>query len=211
MSAASEARAGGALDAALALARSPRLAQRLRAQPLPDDVTLVLRLLAGDPLALYRARAFARPLGVRRRDLAAACELYVQQVILHPEAGAWRALGLAPEADRQLARDHFRLLMLWLHPDRAGSNWREPFARRAIDAWAAVAKEGAAGPTAPAAPQPDAAAQFLSWARHPRGWTRASRAAPGQGLRGLLRRLRARLIRWPFARSRGEGAKGGAP
>ena len=135
MSAPTSARAGCALDAALALARTPRLAPRMRARPLPDDVIDVLRLLAGDAEAMERARDFARPLGaVRRRDLLAACELYVQQVVLHPQACPWRALGLAPGADRELARDHFRLLMLWLHPDRAGVGWREPFARRVIDA-----------------------------------------------------------------------------
>lgn len=228
MSATPKALAGGALDAALALARAPRLAQRLRVQPLPDDVGLVLRLLAGEEEALERARAFAQPLGVRRRDLAAACEVYVQQVVVHPQADPWRALGLAPGAERSRARDHFRLLMLWLHPDRAGSHWREPFARRVIDAWAVVAKDGAAEPRPPAAPQPEPegrggpAARVLSWARRPRVArpAEARRRGAGEGLRGLVARLARRLFA-RFARlspTRGlraalsrRGSRGGAP
>lgn len=171
MSAPAAVRAGCALDAALALARTPRLALRMRARPLPDDVIDVLRLLAGDAEAMERARDFARPLGgVRRRDLLAACELYVQQVVLHPQACPWRALGLAPGADRTLARDHFRLLMLWLHPDRAGAGWREPFARRVIDAWTVVAREdgeGRDGGVHARPPAPGSAANLMKWVRRP--------------------------------------------
>jgi hypothetical protein len=121
-----------ALDAALALARTPTLVRGMRERPLPSGVSTLLSIVADEPGALARA---ARDIGCEEGHLHAAVELYLQQVMLFPGAPAHRVMGVAAQADRGEGRRHLRLLMTWLHPDKNAAAWRSAFATRVLTAW----------------------------------------------------------------------------
>lgn len=134
-------RASPALDAALALARTPALAAAMRAQSVPQGTQDLLRVLAGEADALARAKSAAK----QRGDVViGAAELYVQQVLLHPNSDPFRVLGLPQNAERELARAHLRLLLIWLHPDRSDCAWRSSFTHRVIAAWKEISANGRA-------------------------------------------------------------------
>jgi hypothetical protein len=105
------------------------LAAGMRSQQLPDGVRTLLSLVAREPGALEQARRLS---GVSGAEIMAAAELYVQQVLLHPKADQYRALGLSRDCDRKTARTHMRLLMTWLHPDHNENAWRSAFAHRGL-------------------------------------------------------------------------------
>ncbi len=117
-----------ALEAARALALNPSLAPAMRQARLPQDISVLLRFLAGDLAASDLTQGDARPL----MDIV---ERYVVAVMLYPGAAPSRVLGVANGAPRDQARAHMRLLMIWLHPDRAGDTWRAPYSGRVLEAW----------------------------------------------------------------------------
>lgn len=129
-----------ALDAALALAANPHLASTMRRQELPPDVGALLRALSGDAAEVARLANMAR---LDDRRLIDALENYVQQIMLCQGAPAHRILGVSPTASRDAMRTHMRLLMIWLHPDRLGAEWRAAFSGRVLEAWRAVQKDSA--------------------------------------------------------------------
>jgi hypothetical protein len=117
-----------ALEAARALALNPSLASAMRQARLPQDISVLLRFLAGDLAASDLTQGDAG----RLMDIV---ERYVVAVMLYPGAAPSRVLGVTKDAPRDQARAHMRLLMIWLHPDRAGDTWRAPYAGRVLEAW----------------------------------------------------------------------------
>ena len=101
---------------------------------LPGMVELVLRL------ALGRHIEFSEP-ALRTADVAAELEraavFYVQQYLFREGATHYELWGLSQGAPQEAVREHFRLLMQLIHPDRqpAGSPWPESFAARANRAY----------------------------------------------------------------------------
>ena len=113
---------GAAWQQARALQEAPETLFALRAAPLPEGMTALIRLAsAGGPEA----------------DTAGA---YLQAVCLYAGSPPWRCLGLAPGADPALAKEHHRLLIKWLHPDRNPE--AQVLAERVNAAWQAL-KAGA--------------------------------------------------------------------
>src|SRR4051812_40217846 len=104
---------------ALDLARMPALAQSLEKTPLPTDVFEVMQIASAAPEVCQSA---AQRTGQPVPALIEAARFYVQQVLLRSDADAYRVLGLAPGASRELARRHLRCLLQWLHPD-VNSDW----------------------------------------------------------------------------------------
>ena len=125
---------GSALEWALALLRAPGERQGLRQRPLPaDGMDLLLGIAAGtmpDQLA-EQARRF----GESEADVLEAARFYAREVLFHPQADAYRTLGVAPDASAQRIKAHYRLLQHWLHPDRARSEDDALFATRVNGAW----------------------------------------------------------------------------
>lgn len=125
---------GSALEWALALLRAPGERQGLRHRPLPaDGMDVLLGIAAGtmpDQLA-EQARRF----GESEADVLEAARFYAREVLLHPQADAYRMLGVAPEASADRIKAHYRLLQHWLHPDRARSEDDALFATRVNGAW----------------------------------------------------------------------------
>lgn len=122
-----------ALDQALGLLRAPSRRGALRARPLPPGVAEVLSIAggSGDSVAAAAART-----GYGAPELMEAARFFVQQVLLAEDADAYRVLGVMPDADAAQIRDHHRLLMRWLHPDRGGDErWESALATRVNTAW----------------------------------------------------------------------------
>jgi hypothetical protein len=121
-----------ALHHALELAERPSLAGIMRQQALPPDVITLIRIAAGSPETL--AEEAART-GRSQKTIRDAAVLYLQQVLFHQGADAYRILGLAPGAPQEELGQHMRLLMKWLHPDRDRGDWESAFAERVSGAW----------------------------------------------------------------------------
>ncbi|MBB6599037.1 DnaJ domain-containing protein [Luteimonas sp. MC1825] len=122
-----------ALDVALGLLRAPALRGALRVRPLPNGMAELLAIASG---SAERARAAAARTGHAQGELLEASRFYVQQILLAEDADAYRVLGVERGADHADIRDHHRLLLRWLHPDRnEGAQWESAFATRVNSAW----------------------------------------------------------------------------
>ncbi|GAB3002450.1 hypothetical protein GCM10010960_05410 [Arenimonas maotaiensis] len=113
---------GAAWQQARALQDAPETLFALRAARLPEGMTALIRLASADGA---------------EADTAGA---YLQAVCLYAGSPPWRCLGLAPGADPALAKEHHRLLIKWLHPDRNPE--ARVLAERVNAAWQAL-KAGA--------------------------------------------------------------------
>jgi hypothetical protein len=122
---------------ALDLARMPALAHSLEKLPLPADMLEVMRVAAGSPeMCQSASQVTGQPPAV----LIEAARFYLQQMLLRPDADSYRVLGLKPGASRELARQHMRSLLQWLHPD-VNSEWDAVYAERVLKAWREVSAE----------------------------------------------------------------------
>jgi len=126
-----------ALDLALNLARMPTLAPAMRAQPIPPDILVVIRLAAGCTDTLHDA---TKVTGIPADSIRNAAIFYLQEVLFSSEADSHRVLGVSPGASRREMREHMRWLLQWLHPDRNPNEWESVFAERVIKAWRSVGK-----------------------------------------------------------------------
>lgn len=126
--------AGEALEQAVGLLRAPALRSALRRRPLPGGVGEVLAIASASSEAMRDASART---GVPEPELLEASRFYVQQVLLADGADAYRNLGATPDADHAVLRDHHRLLLRWLHPDRSsdGAQWDSALSTRVNQAW----------------------------------------------------------------------------
>jgi hypothetical protein len=141
----------------------------MRQARLPQDISVLLRFLAGDLAASELTQGDAG-------RLMDTVERYVVAVMLYPGAAPSRVLGVANGAPRDQARAHMRLLMIWLHPDRAGDTWRAPYSGRVLEAWRQIS-------SAPANVRP-------------------ADAAPGQNRRPRTRPVRLAWVAQPVAKRR---------
>lgn len=124
---------GDALEWALALLQAPAERHALRQRPLPDGMLELLEITAGgaSQTLMQAAARFAVPEGKLRE----AAQFYVREVLLTPQADAYRILGVAQDAGRQQIKQHHRLLQRWLHPDRAQGAADAILATRVNAAW----------------------------------------------------------------------------
>ena len=125
--------AAEALELALWLHRVPARRVALAGRPLPDGIGPLLRVAGGAP---DQVAAAARITGVEEATILEAVRFYLQQVLFHEDADAYRVLGLRHDASQERAREHHRLLQQWLHPDRSGQDaWESVYAVRINQAW----------------------------------------------------------------------------
>lgn len=132
---------GEALGVALDLFRAPALRTVLWARPLPDGVGALLSIAAGSKESVRRA---SQRTGHPEGELLEAARFYVQQVLLAENADAYRVLGAERGASHGILRDHHRLLLRWLHPDRSeGAQWESALSTRVNQAWNQLRNEHA--------------------------------------------------------------------
>lgn len=123
-----------AMDQALDLVRMPAFAQAMHSMPVPDDVVDVIRIAAGSPEAGRDEEARS---GHSQEVLVEAARFFLVQVLFAPGGDAYRVLGISPGAPREVAREHMRLLLEWLHPDRNHA-WDSVYAGKVLKAWREV-------------------------------------------------------------------------
>ncbi|NCO18787.1 MAG: DnaJ domain-containing protein [Gammaproteobacteria bacterium] len=137
---------GPALELALALFQTPLRLAGARDRPLPEGTEQLLRLLVA---AESEREAIAGKLQIAPAHLHEACVFFVTELLFAPTADSYRILGLRPDCAQAQIKEHYRLLMRWLHPDRDAHDWhsvhaprinraasdlRAPAVRRAYDA-----------------------------------------------------------------------------
>jgi hypothetical protein len=122
-----------ALQLALDLHQVPWRVRLVRAEPLPDGMSRLLNVAAGDDPASGAAAvaAFGRPLEAIRD----AATFFIEQILLAPGTDSYRVLGARPAASTAELRHNMALLMRWLHPDVAREGERAVFAQRIAAAW----------------------------------------------------------------------------
>jgi hypothetical protein len=179
-----------ALDAAIALSKAPTLAIAMQSRPLPAGVQLLVRILSEDEHALTEARQAS---GLPDDQLVTIAEHYVLRVLLFRGSPAHRVLGVEPGADRGEIRSNMRRLLIWLHPDKNGGDWRAVFASRVIEAWQRIDRNVEADkPRQLVSPSRRRRAFGVSWIALP------LRSAPVRPARRLKKRLRITLASIAF-------------
>jgi hypothetical protein len=121
-----------ALKLAIDLLRAPAQVRRIRSEPLPEGVELLLRIAAGEADAARSAAltVLRSPATVRR-----AAAFFIEQIQFAPDADSYRVLGADAAASAGELRRNAALLFKWLHPDRDARGARAAFASRLTAAW----------------------------------------------------------------------------
>src|SRR5688500_8453604 len=126
-----------AIDIAIDMVSRPLLIREVQRTPLPPGVREVMRLATSSETELELAGKG------RSRDAKAlqhAAIVFLQQALFYPGADSYRILGLDRGATAKEIRDHRRLLLKWLHPDRNPSSWEQMLFQRVIAAAADLEK-----------------------------------------------------------------------
>jgi DnaJ domain len=121
-----------ALQLAIDLLRVPSQVRRIRSEPLPEGVELLLRVAAGEADAVRSAAVTARrsPATIQR-----AAAFFIEQIQFAPDADSYRVLGADAAASAGELRRNAALLFKWLHPDRDAHGARAAFTGRLTVAW----------------------------------------------------------------------------
>jgi hypothetical protein len=122
----------GAVSLALALIRAPAGVQAARAARFSHDVTVVLRLVTEDSTTTQQMMVAT---GASAAELREAAEFYLLQVCFMPGIDSYRVLAANRDDATTHIRDHYRLLVRWLHPDRNSDAWQTVFLDRVNRAW----------------------------------------------------------------------------
>ena len=101
--------AAEALELALWLNRAPAHRNALLGRPLPEGIGQLLRVATGADDAVAAA---SRITGEPPQVVLEAVRFYLQQVLFHEDADAYRVLGLRSDASQAQAREHHRLQLL---------------------------------------------------------------------------------------------------
>src|SRR5262249_25968600 len=121
-----------ALNVAMDLLHHPSRAPRVRAAPLPNGVLMLLRVAVGDPQVTTQATTL---IGRSRDVVREAASLFIEEILLYPDADSYRVLGATAETTHTELRRNMALLLRWLHPDLDRHNDRSVFAARVTRAW----------------------------------------------------------------------------
>ncbi len=133
-----------ALVAAMSMLERPHAAKLARASRLPEGVTFLLEIAAGEAQALGRASQLT---GRTDATLQKAAGFFIEQVLLYPGGDSYRILGADGGTSLSELRRNMALIMRWLHPDVASDAAsssvlnRSLFASRITQAWETVKTE----------------------------------------------------------------------
>lgn len=119
-------------DLVMGIFREPGLITELRERALPEDVSLVIHIAAGEAATIDHAVATT---GEPLDGLVEASVFFLQQILFAPTADSYRVLGVAADAPQEQLRENYRWLMKWLHPDRNQDGWEAVYADRVNVAW----------------------------------------------------------------------------
>jgi hypothetical protein len=120
-----------AIDLALRQTRKSGGPRRMAVVPLPGNMLELLKVAAEDSETLARCSLSK---GVTPTVLLDSSRYALQKIILESGADHHRALGLVAGASPAQVRDHKRLLLKWLHPDRNHNSWESALFLRVQEA-----------------------------------------------------------------------------
>ncbi len=123
--------AATAVRVAIDLIQMPSRARMIRQAPLPDGMSMLLRVAAMEPDATAEA---AKLTGRTSEVVLQAAAFFVEQVLLAPESDSYRVLGATSQTSSADLRRNMALLVRWLHPDTKISD-RSSFVNRVTFAW----------------------------------------------------------------------------
>lgn len=121
-----------AVRAALDLAAIPSRRRELRCRPLPDGVSLLLRIAADDFDAVD---AISKRTQCPPDKLRKAASFYIEQILLEPNANSYRVLGASRDAATSELRRNLAYLCRWLHSEICEELGRSVFVLRVTRAW----------------------------------------------------------------------------
>ncbi len=124
--------AASAVSYALDLVKVPAAVPAARAARFPTDITTLLRLVAMDSTTIEQSVTLT---GESEAQLLDAAEFFVLQVCFTPGIDSYRILGANRDDPIARIREHYRLLVRWLHPDRNSDAWQTVFLDRVNRAW----------------------------------------------------------------------------
>ena len=104
----------------------------LRKLALPAGIEELLLATSGSP---SRLATLAERLELPADEVLQAARFFVQELLLHPDADAYRVLGVAVDADQAVIKRHHRALQHWLHPDRLSNSPESVYSARVNHAW----------------------------------------------------------------------------
>ena len=114
------------------LVHVPSRVRHQKTLPLPNGVSTVLRIAAGDEKALSEAsNALERPPEL----ILKAAAFFIEQILLSPDADSYRVLGTNNTATAGELRRNMALLLRFVHPDTKPADCRSIFAGRVTRAW----------------------------------------------------------------------------
>ena len=112
------------------LKNNPQALHSMQQAPLPNGMASVIRLASDSGSLLDNA---ANELEMDSTSLQQAVSEYLIAICLFPGSNVRRTLGLNEQASPETAKDHYRLLLKWLHPDKNQQN--KNYAERVNHAW----------------------------------------------------------------------------
>lgn len=115
------------------LKNNPQALRMLQQARLPDGMASIIRL-ASDSGKLLEDAAYE--LKIDKSVLQTAVTDYLIGTCLFPSSDARRLLGLNDNDSFEQAREHYRLLLKWLHPDK--NQYHKDYAERVNRAWAKI-------------------------------------------------------------------------
>jgi hypothetical protein len=121
-----------AIDIALDAQAKPGITSFLSAGPLPEGLKCLLRIVAeGEWRDASTEHVYSRhsPEAVR-----AASAAFLSEVLFTRQTDPYRVLGLPPGAPLRDVREHKRMLLKWLHPDRNPEAREKQHLARVIEA-----------------------------------------------------------------------------
>src|SRR5271166_343477 len=130
-----------ALVTAISMLERPDAVKLAWESRLPEGVTFLLEIAAGDAHALSKASQLT---GRTEETLQQAASFFIEQVLLHPGGDSYRILGSDRGTSLRELRRNMALIMRWLHPDVvsiASSPHlldRSLFASRITQAWETI-------------------------------------------------------------------------
>jgi hypothetical protein len=121
-----------ALRIAIDLMLVPSRVRIVKGESLPEGVSFLLRIAAGDADATLEA---ASSTGKSPETLQAASTFFIEQILLASGSDSYRILGARQSASAAELRSNLALLLRWLHADNVQNSERSIFVRRLTDAW----------------------------------------------------------------------------
>ncbi len=141
-----------------------------------DGMPRLLKLAAGNTEAV---ELVVEQTGESSHDIQAAAIFFLQQMLVKPGLDNYAVLGLRPGSSMSQIKEHKRLLLMWLHPDKNHNRWETMLFQRVLAAAKALEQTVTASPqTAKALEVTVTPEKIHNKANRKKLWEQAKRRSP---------------------------------